>query len=164
MLNAALAGKFYTQVVKARLLAALLLVMPPVFAQSGAVLFQQNCSFCHGENGQGRAGVFPPLAGHAPNVIATPEGRAYLIQVLLFGLQGEIKVKGQKYNGVMAAFGQLSNEQVAAILNHVLTAWGNDKLLAKDHKPITAAEVAAVRIAKLTPQEVAARRSRLKLE
>ncbi len=86
-----------------------------------------------------------------------------MISVVLFGLQGSIKVKGNTYNGVMPAFSQLTDEQVANVLNQVLTAWGNDKLLPKDHKPITAAEVTATRANKLTAQQVWANRAKLNL-
>jgi len=130
-------------------------------AQSGPAIFQQNCSFCHGENGQGRPGAFPPLAGHITNLIKLPEGQIQILQTVLFGMQGEIRAKGQKYNGVMPAFGQLSDEQLAAVLNHILSAWGNDKLLPGDFKPITAANVAAARGTRLTPQQVGQNRAKL---
>lgn len=130
-------------------------------AQSGPGIFQQNCSACHGENGQGRVGAFPPLAGHLPDLIKAPEGRTQILQTVLFGMQGEIRAKGQKYNGVMPAFGQLNDEQLAAVINHVLNAWGNDKLLPKDFKPITPAEVTAARATKLTPQQVGANRAKI---
>ncbi|MER3482172.1 MAG: cytochrome C biogenesis protein CcsB [Meiothermus sp.] len=130
-------------------------------AQSGAALYQQNCVFCHGEKGQGRAGAFPPQAGHTPDVLKAPGGRAQLINTLLYGMQGEIMVKGQKYNGVMPAFAQLTDEQLANVLNYILTAWGNDKLLPPDFKPLTAAEIAAARNTKLPPQQVGANRAQL---
>ena len=130
-------------------------------AQSGPTIFQQSCAACHGENGNGRVGAFPPLAGHVTALVKTPEGRTQLLQTVLFGMQGEIRAKGQKYNGVMPAFGQLNDEQLAAVLNHILNAWGNDKLLPKDYKAITPAEVAAIRANRLTPQQVGANRSKI---
>ncbi|MCL6527521.1 MAG: cytochrome c [Thermaceae bacterium] len=132
-------------------------------AQTGAGLYQQNCAFCHGDKGQGRPGAFPPLAGHAPDFLQTPTGRAQLINTLLYGMQGEITAKGQKYNGVMPAFAQLPDEQLAGVLNYILNAWGNDKALPSEFKPITAGEIAAARSARLTPQQVGAARAKLNL-
>lgn len=130
-------------------------------AQTGTALYQQNCVFCHGDRGQGRPGAFPPLAGHIPDLLKVPAGRAQLINTLLYGMQGEITVKGQKYNGVMPAFAQLTDEQLAGMLNYVLSAWNNDKDLPPDFKPITAAELSAARNTHLTPQQVGAARAKL---
>ncbi len=141
-----------------------LVLLGLALAQSGPQLYQQNCAFCHGENGQGRVGAFPPLAAHTTELIKTPEGRAHLINSLLFGMQGPVRVKGYTYNGVMPAFAQLSDEQIATLLNHILSAWGNDKLLPRDHRPITAAEVGSIRNAsgaRLTPQQVGESRTRI---
>ncbi|RDI95492.1 cytochrome c [Meiothermus sp. QL-1] len=132
-------------------------------AQGGAQLYQQNCAFCHGDSGQGRVGAYPPLAQHLPELIRTPEGRAHLIYVMLYGMQGPVRVRGVNYNGVMPAFPQLSDEQVAQVLNYVLTAWGNDRLLPQGHRPITAQEVANLRSTtpRLTPQQVGENRARI---
>lgn len=137
------------------------LLLGIAMAQPGTQLFQKNCVFCHGDNGQGRIGAFPPLAGHAVDIVKVSGGREHLISVLLYGLQGQIKVKADSFNGVMPAFAHLTDEQVANVLNQVLTAWGNDKLLPRDHKPIAPAEVAAARSNKLTAQQVWSNRSKL---
>lgn len=146
-----------------RFLVGLLAVLSLALAQSGPQLYQQNCAFCHGDNGQGRPGAFPPLAAHAPELVKIPEGRAHLINALLFGMQGPVRVKGHTYNGVMPAFAQLSDDQIATVLNHVLNAWGNDKLLPRDHRSITTAEVRSARSApdRPTPQQVGNARSRI---
>jgi len=49
------------------------------------------------------------------------------------------------------------------VLNHVLTSWGNDKLLPKDFKPISADEVKAERGKNLKKQQVYQIRKELKL-
>jgi mono/diheme cytochrome c family protein len=122
------------------------------------------CQGCHQINGAGIPGVFPPLAGHIPEVLAAKGGREYLINVLLYGLAGEISVKGQKYGGAMPAFAQLSDDQIAGLLNHISTQWGNDKALPKDFKPFSAAEVKALRATKLTQAQVLEQRKRLGLK
>lgn len=147
-----------------RILLGILTLFSLALAQTGPQLYQQNCVFCHGENGQGRVGAFPPLAAHITELIKTSEGRVHLINTLLFGMQGPIRVKGSIYNGVMPAFGQLTDEQIASVLNHILNAWGNDKLLPRDHRPITPTEVANARSAggnRPTPQQVGINRARI---
>lgn len=134
-----------------RLLAVLMLVLLPVFAQNGAALYQQ-CQGCHQPNGAGIPGVFPPLAGHVPEILAAKGGRTWLVQLLLWGMSGEISVKGRKYNGVMPGYRQLSDAELAALLNHIATQWGNK--LPPGQKPFTADEVKAQRAKTLTSAQV----------
>jgi len=81
---------------------------------------------------------------------------------LLYGLTGEISVKGAKYNGAMPAFGQLKDEDVAAVLNHISTSWGNK--LPAGQKAFTAAEVKAQRAKPLTAAQVNTARKALGLK
>jgi mono/diheme cytochrome c family protein len=122
-------------------------------ALGGETLYAANCASCHQAAGQGIPGAFPPLAGHMPELYAAEGGRAYLINVVLYGLQGPIEVLGQPYNGVMPGFSQLADDEVAAVLNHELTSWGNDALLT-DFSPITSDEVAAERVVGRLPADV----------
>lgn len=123
----------------------------------GERTFDNNCSGCHQRSGAGIPGGFPPLAGHAAEVFAQ-KGGAYMVRVLLFGLGGTIEVNGTKYNGNMPAWDQLTDQEVAAVLDHVLTAWGNDQHLPKDFKPILPADVAAARAEPLSKEQVYALR------
>ena len=121
------------------------------------------CSGCHGAEGAGIPGTFPPHAGHLPNIVAQEGGRSYLINTLLYGLSGEISVLGETYNGAMPAWASLSDEQIAAVLNHELHAWGNDALLPEDFSIILPGEVAAARDADLSPEDVLELRNALEL-
>lgn len=113
-----------------------------------------NCAGCHQADGAGLPGVFPPLAAHAPALVAAEGGRAYLIDVLLYGLQGEIMVDGAAYNGVMPGWAQLSDEQIAAVINHILSAWDNESLLPEDFVFVAPDEVAAQRGTAMTAERV----------
>jgi len=146
-----------------RKLLGLLAFLGLALAQTGPQLYQQNCAFCHGDSGQGRVGAFPPLAAHVTELVKLPEGRSHLINVMLYGMQGPIRVRGVTYNGVMPAFAQLTDEQIATVLNYILNAWGNDKLLPREHRPITPSEVSSARnvAEKPTPQQIGIIRSRL---
>lgn len=104
----------------------------------GAQVYAAACQACHQANGQGLAGVFPPLAG-SPWVLESPE---QLSQILLHGLTGPISVLGTEYNGAMPAFGeQLTDAEIAAVSTHIRTQWGNAA------EPITAPQIAAARAA-----------------
>ncbi|NIQ16111.1 MAG: c-type cytochrome [Candidatus Dadabacteria bacterium] len=88
----------------------------------GARLYRTSCASCHQENGQGIAGVFPPLAGD-PVVIAEDATRH--IEIVLYGAQGST-LKGVKYVAQMPSWAeQLSDEEVAAVINHERVSWGN---------------------------------------
>jgi len=105
-------------------------------AVDGAQVYSQRCQTCHQGDGEGVAGAFPPL-NQATEWITGPEGRP--IRILLHGLEGEMEVRGETYNGQMPAFGQLDDEEIAAVLTHVRQSWDNDA------SEITADQVAAVR-------------------
>jgi mono/diheme cytochrome c family protein len=91
-------------------------------AADGATIFAARCAACHQATGAGLPGVFPPLAGS--NWV---NGRdTTVIQILLHGIQGSLTVNGAKYNGSMPNFGaQLSDAEIAAVLTHVRSDWGN---------------------------------------
>ena len=69
----------------------------PAAARTGEQVFQQVCVTCHQANGQGMAGVYPPLAGSD----WMAKSNETLIKIVLHGLMGEIEVNGTKYNQVM---------------------------------------------------------------
>ncbi len=127
---------------------------------NGAQVYN-NCIGCHQANGAGIPGAFPPLAGHVPEILAAQGGREWLIQVMLYGLQGQISVKGASYNGVMPGYAQLSNAEIAAVLTHIATQWGN--ALPSGQAAFTEAEVQAQRGKNLSVQQVLAARQQLGL-
>ena len=88
---------------------------------AGQALFTGTCSTCHQANGEGMAGVFPPLA-KSDYIAANPK---VLAQVILHGLQGPVKVNGTDYNSVMPPMNQLTDDEVANIATYVLNSWGN---------------------------------------
>ena len=126
----------------------------------GEKTYNANCVACHQGNGQGIPGAFPPLANHIPNLYNAQGGKDYIINVVLYGLMGEIEVDGTTYNGVMTPWGQLSDEQIAATLNHELNSWGNDAML-EDFSPILPDDVAALRGQDLSSSDVLELRSAL---
>jgi mono/diheme cytochrome c family protein len=136
---------------------------PTFDRELGAQVYTQNCSACHQATGQGIPGVFPPLANHALDLYAADGGRTYLIDVILYGLQGPIEVDGRTYTGLMPAFAQLNDEQVAAVINHSVVGFDavDDP---DDFDAITPDEVAAERGKGLAPLDVHAQRQELGLD
>jgi hypothetical protein len=92
--------------------------------------------------------MYPPLADSIGNELRLKRGRQYLIEVVLNGMAGSIEVNGTTYAGLMPEFASLSDDEIAATLNHVLTKF-NAGELPKDFTPITAAEVHVARARKI---------------
>ena len=89
--------------------------------EAGKALFMGTCSVCHQANGEGLAGVFPPLA--KSDYFAKDVKLA--ISAVLRGLSGKVTVNGKEYNSVMPPMNQLNDDEVANILTYVLNTWGN---------------------------------------
>ena len=89
--------------------------------QFGGAIFAANCAACHQANGQGLPGVFPPLAG-SEWVVGDPK---VLANILLHGVSGKIEIAGQSFDGMMPAFAQLSDAEIAGVLTHIRSTWGN---------------------------------------
>ncbi len=142
--------------------AAAMLSLGVTLAQNeGETVYEANCVACHQANGQGIPSAFPPLAGHVPDLLVIEGSRAYLTHVVLYGLQGQIEVEGQTYGGLMPAWAQLDDGQIAGVLNYISTAWENEAALPEGFEAFTAEEVAAERDLGLTPSEVHTERSEL---
>ena len=105
---------------------------------AGKVVFAGTCSTCHGADGKGMEGVFPPLAGS--DYIKADAKR--LPQVILHGLVGAVQVNGKDYNSTMPPMSQLTDDEVANISTYVLNSWGNPG------GRVTKEEAAAIRAAK----------------
>lgn len=89
----------------------------------GGVIYQSKCAACHQASGTGVPNVFPPLAD-SEWVLGDSK---ILAHILIHGLQGEITVKGITYNNMMPAFGAiLSDAEIAAVLTHARSHWGNN--------------------------------------
>ncbi len=126
---------------------------------AGAETYNTVCAACHQPTGLGVPGAFPPLAGHAPSILAHPGGRDYLVRLVLYGLSGEIDVDGKTFNATMPPLGDtLTDEQLAAALYRALRSWDNDKALPPGFAPILPTEIAAARATKMTAAEVYALR------
>ncbi|MCF0052767.1 PQQ-dependent sugar dehydrogenase [Dyadobacter sp. LJ53] len=102
---------------------------------AGGKVYSVYCSACHQRNGMGDSQRFPPLGG-AEWVTGDKER---LIKVLLKGLEGPLEVKGQSYNNVMPQHSFLKDEEIAEVLTHIRSNFGNNA------SPVTIGEVTKTR-------------------
>jgi mono/diheme cytochrome c family protein len=106
------------------------------WAVLGEQVFGNKCAACHQVSGMGVAGVFPPLAADA---VVTAKDSAEHIRIVLRGRQGKA-IGGVAYPSAMPAFAdQLTDDEIAAVINHERTSWGNQGLL------VTPKDVAGLR-------------------
>ncbi len=87
----------------------------------GEQIYTGNCAACHQPTGLGLAGAYPPLAGSDYFTDKTTHAK-----IVINGLAGPIVVAGQPYNGVMSAFGALSDFNIAAVATYERNTWGNN--------------------------------------
>ncbi|WP_253464448.1 c-type cytochrome [Robbsia andropogonis] len=106
----------------------------------GGVLFSANCASCHGYNGQGSEdGYYPSLFHNSATAGANPNN---LLATILYGVDRETAsghVFMPSFGSQPGAVTNLSNEDVAALANYVLTQYGNSA------RAVTPADVAAIR-------------------
>ncbi len=108
----------------------------------GAQLFESICQTCHGKDGNGIAGVAPPL-----NKSELVADKYKFIPIVLFGLTGPVQVNGKLYkapeiNGDMPGIGQndeFNDEDIAGILNFIRSSWNNKS------QRVTASDINKVR-------------------
>ncbi len=89
----------------------------------GVQVYNTLCITCHLADGKGAENLAPPLADS--DWVQGSQER--LIRIALHGVQGPIKVNGNRYRHpeVMPGIGAaLKDQQVADVLSYVRTAWG----------------------------------------
>ncbi|WP_261511701.1 cytochrome c [Chryseobacterium paludis] len=98
----------------------------------GSSLFTANCATCHQANGEGLPGAFPPLKG-SPVVLG--DNLELYVTIIMKGYDPRPEFATMPAVGDNARF---SPEDVAALINHERTSWGNTG------KKVTAEEVKAI--------------------
>ncbi|WP_416190888.1 c-type cytochrome [Neisseria sp. CCUG12390] len=100
----------------------------------GKAVYDANCMACHGAEGKGVEGTFPPL--EKSDYFAKDNTK--LVHAVTKGVNGAIKVNGKDYNGVMPAVA-LSDQDIANVVTYVLNSFGNNG------GQVSAAEVAEIK-------------------
>jgi mono/diheme cytochrome c family protein len=104
--------------------------------KSGAQIYADECSGCHGPDGKGTAGMFPALNGSATVQQSDP---TTLLHIVLRGARS-VGTAPAPTAPAMPEFGWLlADHQVAALLTYIRNSWGNSA------PPVTAKEVGSAR-------------------
>jgi mono/diheme cytochrome c family protein len=103
--------------------------------ERGKAIYNMTCIACHQPEGQGLAGVFPPLDA-SDWVTGDPE---LPVRIVIHGLQGPVKVNGTDYTNVMPPVAEMTDEKIADVVTYVRQTWSNDAA------PVSVDEVRKVR-------------------
>jgi mono/diheme cytochrome c family protein len=97
---------------------------PPMASSTPAAqfIYTQHCASCHGDNGEGKPGRYPSLAGNPAVVLAQPDN---VIQMALYGGYGPSTQDRPRPFGMPPYLFTLNNQQIADVLNHIRSQWGN---------------------------------------
>ncbi|GAA0769393.1 cytochrome c [Ideonella azotifigens] len=90
--------------------------------RQGEQLYGQHCAKCHGEQGQGVAGIYPPLAG---NRAVTLPASVNLIKSVLHGGFAPATAGNPRPFGMPPFAQQLNDAELAALLSYLRQAWGH---------------------------------------
>jgi cytochrome c5 len=113
-------------------------------AELGAEVWAARCASCHRE-GEARGRSIPSLHGFAVDLLVAEGGREYLVDFLFDGRVRQVSNREVSYVKSHPEYDALSDAEAAAVLNHMLTSWGNVELLPEEEPPYTADEIAARR-------------------
>jgi mono/diheme cytochrome c family protein len=106
---------------------------PNASAARGEHIFVEHCATCHGESGEGIEPWYPSLKR-----LAAMRESSEMVETVLTGRFR----RGGEVNGhtipIMPAWGQLSDPDVAAIVNYIQRNWG-------EGSPVTIEEVTKTR-------------------
>lgn len=94
-----------------------------ILRTEGAQVYERHCADCHGENGEGKPYVYPALRGN--RLVTSPSPLNAIQTVLYGGFAPSTAAVPQPYG--MPPYGeQLSDEEIAAVLTYIRSAWGNE--------------------------------------
>lgn len=116
----------------------------------GGGSYIRNCMNCHGREGEGWDQY--PAVAHAGGIFVVPGGREYLVDVHLYGLTSD------RWRAPMPPMGHIQDVELAAVLNYLLTNFGNEHVLPADAEMYRPADVKARRGLGLDPWRVNERR------
>ncbi|MGH6646949.1 c-type cytochrome [Aquabacterium sp.] len=111
-------------------------VEPPLPDALGARLYKLHCAQCHGDQGEGVAQTYPPLAG---NRAVTMDSPANLVRVVLAGGFAPSTAGNPRPYGMPPFAMVFNNEDTAAVVSYIRSAWGNQG------KPVSSLDVIQLR-------------------
>lgn len=96
----------------------------PALAESrkeapGEALYRAKCAVCHGSDGLGQPGSYPPLRG-SEWLTETP---SRLPEILTQGLSGPISVRGKQWNATMLPPGLSNEKEVSDVIHYLISTF-----------------------------------------
>jgi mono/diheme cytochrome c family protein len=116
------------------------LVKPNVM-ELGRLIYEKQCTVCHGTEGKGQAPAYPPLAGNQSIVMSSPVNA---IRMVLNGGYAPGTNENPRPYGMPPFSNILNDDEAAAVLTYIRVAWGNTGT------PVTAAQANDLR--KILPE------------
>ena len=89
---------------------------------AGGKLYERHCAQCHGDQGEGVPGAYPPLAG---NRAVNMPSAVNLVQIVLSGGFAPATAGNPRPFGMPPFVLTLNDRETAAVLSHIRSAWGN---------------------------------------
>lgn len=89
---------------------------------NGTELYTSNCQGCHQENGEGLKGAFPPLKG---SKVVNDDNPELMVNIIMNGYTGRVS-EGFGPMPPVGTNNNLTPEEIAAIMNHEKSSWGNN--------------------------------------
>jgi mono/diheme cytochrome c family protein len=88
----------------------------------GTKLYEAHCIQCHGAQGEGVRGAYPPLAQNRAVTLNNP---ANLVQIVLHGGYAPSTAGNPRPYGMPPYVLQMNDRETASVLNYIRNAWGN---------------------------------------
>ena len=111
-----------------------------LLSELGSKIYDAQCATCHGKRGEGKLPDFPPLANNQSIQMTSAVNP---IRMVLNGGYAPGTAKNPSPYGMPPFAQSLSDEEVAAVVTFIRTAWGNHGT------PVTAKQANALRAAPL---------------
>lgn len=119
-------------------------------ARRGEVVYAEECGFCHGTD----AGELSSLAGFVERVSGAEGGAVYLVDFLLYGLEGEVQDEPAH-----PPFDHLTDTEIAGVIDYLR---GAGAPAAEAAGPLVSpVAVEARRVLPVDPEELSVRRRRV---
>ena len=88
----------------------------------GKWVYEQKCQTCHQADGQSLALMIPPLAGSD----FLTKHKELIPCIIKHGIEEEIVVNGQKYNGIMYGIKDINEIDITNVINYINNSFGNN--------------------------------------
>lgn len=107
-------------------------VVDGAVTERGAKVYEQHCTQCHGDQGEGVAGAYPALAGNRAVTLAST---ANLVQIVRRGGFAPATAGNPRPYSMPPLGEGITDSDIAAVLTYIRSHWGNSAA------PVTALDV-----------------------